>query len=118
MTRENSMPNKEQNVNNDDTTGVAHDLDDLKARGGPFVEAVEATRMPMLVTDAQAPSSPIIYANRAFLRMLGREPGEVIGRSYISIAGEHADPETTARIEAALASRNRSTDELLFRAKD
>jgi len=74
--------------------------------------------MPMLITDAQAPGSPVLYANAAFLRMLSREPDEVIGRGYAAVAGDHADPEVKARIEAALASFRSSTDELLFHAKD
>ncbi len=64
------------------------------------------------------PGNPVIYANPAFLRMLGRGPDEVVGRDFAAVAGEHTDPEVRARIEAALASRTSSTDELLFRAKD
>ena len=95
------------------------DIADLKARGGPFVEAVEASRMAMLVADAQTPGNRVIYANPAFLELLGygRED-EVVGEGYLSIAGRHVDPEVKARIEAALASRAPSTDELLFRARD
>ena len=55
-------------------TAGRRDIADLMERGSPFVEAVEATRMPMVVTDARRPGNPVIYANPAFLRMLGRGP--------------------------------------------
>lgn len=60
-------------------TAVGCDLGEL--------EAVQATRMPMPITDAQEPGSPVLCANGA------------------AIVGEHAGPEVRARIEAALASR-------------
>jgi len=112
------MPVYEQIKNNRSGTAAGRDLDALKARGGPFVEAVEATRTPMLVTDAQKPGNPIVYANPAFLKLLGYEPGEVEGRDFVSIAGEPADPGTKARMEAALAAPGKTIDDLLLRAKD
>ncbi len=42
----------------------------------------------------------------------------MVGRGFAAVAGEHADPEVRARIEAALASSAPSADELLFRARD
>ena len=44
-------------------TSIKRDLGGLEERGGGFVEAVEKSRMPMLITDAQVPGFPIIYAN-------------------------------------------------------
>ncbi len=35
--------------------------------GGPFVAAVEATRMPMVVTDPTVSGNPIVYVNRSFI---------------------------------------------------
>jgi PAS domain S-box-containing protein len=100
-------------------THADRDIADLKARGGPFVEAVESSRTPMLVANAQAAGNRVIYVNRAFLKLLGYErEDEVLGEDYLSIAGRHVDREVKARIEAALASRSISTDDLPFRARD
>ncbi|MEZ0167864.1 PAS domain-containing protein [Microvirga sp. TS319] len=41
-------------------------------RGGrPFVAAVEATRMPMAVTDPTVSGNPIVYVNRSFIDLFG-----------------------------------------------
>ncbi|WP_262265695.1 hypothetical protein [Microvirga yunnanensis] len=36
-------------------------------RGGPVAAAVEATRMPMVVTDATVSGIPIVYANQSLI---------------------------------------------------
>ncbi len=113
-----ATPDDERSRDREAQTAGRRDIADLMRRGGPFVEAVEVTRMPMVVTDAQRPGNPILYVNPAFLRMLGRGPDEVVGHGFTAIACEHAAPEVRARIEAALASRAPTTDELLFRAKE
>jgi hypothetical protein len=46
-------------------------IEAVRARGGVFVEAVGATRVPMLVTDPALPGNPIVFANGAFLAMSG-----------------------------------------------
>ena len=69
-------------------TSIKRDLGGLEKRGGGFVEAVEAMRMPMLITDAQESGFPIIYANPAFLGMLGlkqaRQSGVTMPPSWSS----------------------------------
>ena len=103
----------------DDDTPADRDISDLQARGGAFVEAVASSRMAMVVTDAQAEGNRIIYVNNAFLKMLGYEnEDEVVGQDYLFVAGKHVGPEVRTRIEAALASRSSSTDDLLFHARD
>jgi PAS domain-containing protein len=52
---------------------------ELQDRGGAFVEAVEATRMPMLVTGPQAVDNRIIYANPAYLDLCGPPCAEWLG---------------------------------------
>jgi PAS domain-containing protein len=39
--------------------------------GGPFVSAVEATRMPMVVTDSTIVENPIVYVNQSFIDLFG-----------------------------------------------
>jgi PAS domain-containing protein len=43
----------------------------FEQRGGPFVAAVEATRMPMVVTDPTVSGNPIIYVNQSFIDLFG-----------------------------------------------
>src|SRR3712207_2827899 len=57
-------------------------IERLAHEGGPFVTAVEATRMPMVVTDPSLANNPIIYANAAFLEMSGYEHDNVLGHNY------------------------------------
>ncbi|MGA8197452.1 MAG: hypothetical protein WB902_29280 [Acetobacteraceae bacterium] len=44
-------------------TSIKRDLAGLEERGGGFVEAVEQSRMPLDIMDAQEPGFPVIYAN-------------------------------------------------------
>ena len=99
-------------------TSIKRDLGGLEERGGGFVEAVEATRTPMLITDAQEAGFPIIYANPAFLGMLGLKQGEVIGRDYASVAVQHIDPETLKTTTERMASHIASTHDFLLRKQD
>ena len=90
----------------------------VESRGGPFVAAVEATRMPMAVTDPALADNPIIYANAAFLELCGYGREEVLGQNYFFLVGERADPEVAARVEAAMAARRTFIEDVPFRAKD
>src|SRR4051794_24738525 len=55
-------------------------IEAVRAQGGVFVEAVRATRGPMVVTDPTFPDNPIVFANGAFLAMSGYAMEEVTGR--------------------------------------
>ena len=90
-----------------------------EARGGPFVEAVEATRMPMVVTDPALAGNPVTYANGAFLELFGYRREEVLGRNYLFLAGPGTDPEVARRVDRAMAAgRDVVEEEVLLRAKD
>ena len=96
----------------------AVDLAELEGRGGDFVEAVAVGRMPMVLTDAQGPGTPISYANPAFLKLLGLSSEEVIGRSYIELAEEHTVSEPKGFIDGLLTSHISSTHDILFLRTD
>jgi len=91
---------------------------DIEQRGGLFVEAVEATRMPMAVTDPSVADNPIIYANAAFLELCGYQREEVLGQNYFFLVGEHSDPEVAKRIQDAMAARRQITEDVQFHTKD
>jgi PAS domain S-box-containing protein len=91
---------------------------ELQDRGGAFVEAVEATRMPMLVTDPQVADNPIIYANAAFLDMCGYERDEVLGQNYFFLASPDSPPEAKERLLAAMAARENFFERVPLQTKD
>jgi PAS domain S-box-containing protein len=95
-----------------------HDVQNIEAHRGLFVEAVEATRMPMAITDPGVIDNPIIYVNAAFLEMCGYERDEVLGQNYFFLIGEHADPDVARRIEAAMGARRQISEDLQFQVKD
>jgi PAS domain S-box-containing protein len=75
------------------------------ASGGtdPFVEAVRATRMPMVVSDPRQPDNPIVFANDAFCRLTGYDRSEIVGRNCRFLQGPETDPEIVARIHNAVS---------------
>ena len=66
---------------------------------GPFVTAADATRMPMVFTDAGAPDHPIVYVNQAFLTLIGYEEHEVMGQSFDFLMKRGTDPEMLRRFK-------------------
>lgn len=93
-------------------------IERLGCERGPFVAAVEATRMPMVVTDPTIINNPIIYANAAFLEMCGYDREEVLGQNYHFLGGENTDPEVARKIDAALGARQNINIEVRFYTKD
>jgi PAS domain S-box-containing protein len=60
----------------------------------------------ILVTDASK-SGRIIYANRAFTKLTGHSPADVIGKTPRILQGRGTDPKVIARLGAALkANKN------------
>lgn len=66
---------------------------------GPFVSAVDETRMPFLFSDPRLPGNPIVYANAAFVGMTGYSMEEIIGKDYHFMMGEDTDPDAISQIE-------------------
>lgn len=93
-------------------------IEQLGREKGPFVAAVEATRMPMVVTDPTIANNPIIYANAAFLEMCGYDHEEVLGQNYHFLGGENTDPEVAIKIDTALGARMSINIEVQFYTKD
>jgi PAS domain S-box-containing protein len=85
---------------------------------GPFVVAAETTRMAMVFTDAKEPNHPLIFANDAFLSLIGYDREEVLGQSFDFLMVRARDPEALAQVEAAFAGSSESNFENRFRRKD
>ena len=88
----------------------------------PFVAAVRATRMPMIITDPRQDDNPVVFANDAFCRLSGYTRAEILGRNCRFLQGPETDPATVARIREAVATvhpieidiRNRRKNGALF----
>lgn len=79
-------------------------IEELRQRGGPFVAAVRATRMPMVLTDPNLPGNPIVFANQAFLNISGYRMDEVLGQQPHFMNGRQTDPQDAARFAESLRS--------------
>ncbi|WP_142848714.1 sensor histidine kinase [Telmatospirillum sp. J64-1] len=73
-----------------DKTFVKHEraiIEREHGKGGPFVAAVDHTRMPMILTDAQS-DDRIIFANAAFVELLGYRAEEVLEKPWYDFTAE------------------------------
>ena len=77
-------------------------IEQLRQRGGIFVEAVRATRMPMALTNPNLPGNPIVFANASFLKLSGYSMKEVLGQQPHFMNGPNTDPRDAARFDEAI----------------
>lgn len=77
-------------------------IEALRQRGGVFVDAVRATRMPMALTDPSLPGNPIVFANSAFLNVSGYSMDEVLGQQPHFMTGAGTDVKDAHRFLEAL----------------
>jgi PAS domain S-box-containing protein len=84
----------------------------------PFVEVAQRSRLPLLLTDPSMPGHPIVYANRAFLKLTRYNLDEVIGRNCRFLQGSDTDPTAVQRIREAIADGLEIHQELLNYRKD
>ncbi|GEO39146.1 PAS domain S-box-containing protein [Skermanella aerolata] len=94
------------------------DVRNIEIKRGLFVEAVEATRMPMAVSDPTVTGNPIIYVNAAFLELCGYERDEVLGQNYLFLVSERADADVARRIDAAMAAHRQINEDILLQVKN
>ncbi|WP_375409121.1 histidine kinase famiy protein [uncultured Methylobacterium sp.] len=97
-------------------TGFSSDVSDRHS--DIFFAAVEATRMPMIVTDPRQPDNPILFTNRAFSAMTGYTPEEMVGRNCRFLQGPETDQAVVAEIRRAVAERREYAAEILNYRKD
>jgi PAS domain S-box-containing protein len=90
----------------------------IDASTDPFVSAVRATRMPMLITDPNQPDNPIVFVNTAFSRLTGYGHDEIIGRNCRFLQGLETDAADVAKVRSAVARRVPIEIELLNYKKD
>lgn len=84
----------------------------------PFMQAVHETRIPMVITDPHLEDNPIIFANKAFLELVGYEEHEIIGRNCRFLQGPDTDRAVVERIRAGLAREEEVSVELINYRRD
>ena len=94
------------------------DIEGFKEQLGPFVVAAETTRMPMVVTDAKAPGSPVIFVNQSFLALTGYGEHEVLGQNFDWLIEPGTDPEALAEIQTAFGGGRDLETEVRCRRKN
>lgn len=90
----------------------------LDDRSNVFFAAIEMTRMPMILTDPNAPDNPIAFANKAFLDLTGYEENEVLGRNCRFLQGAQTDREQVAALREAIRRRESIALEILNYKRD
>ncbi|MBB3951317.1 PAS domain S-box protein [Aureimonas jatrophae] len=83
------------------------------AAGDPFAAAVRATRMPMVITDPRQADNPIVFANRAFMKLTGYERDEIVGRNCRFLQCMETNRDDVGRIRDAITRREPIEIEIL-----
>lgn len=86
--------------------------------GDPFLAAVCATRMPMLITDPRQDDNPIVFANAAFYHLTGYGAEEVLGRNCRFLQGPATNQEHIAMVREAINRHEPIEIKLLNYGKD
>ena len=80
--------------------------------------ALEAAGLSMTISDARQPDNPLVWVNPAFEQATGYLADEVIGCNCRFLQGVDTDPETVARLAAAVSAGEAVTATLLNYRKD
>jgi len=78
-----------------------------------FAQAMDQTRMAMVLSDPTLPDSPLVYVNQAFLDLTGYPRDEILGRNCRFLQGEDTDRATVNRVATAIRAEQVIVDELL-----
>ncbi len=68
----------------------------------PFVAAVLATRMPIVVSDPRQADNPVVFCNDAFCVLTGYDRAEVVGRNCRFLQGPQTDPAALRLLRTAV----------------
>jgi PAS domain S-box-containing protein len=85
-----------------DDQRIAAEVAGLDHHTDPFVAAVHATRMPMIITNPRLPDNPVVFANDSFCRLTGYEREEIINRNCRFLQGPNTDPATRQALHDAV----------------
>ena len=85
-----------------DEQRISTEIAGIDRHTDPFVAAVHATRMPMVITNPRLPDNPIGFVNDSFCRLSGYDRDEIVGRNCRFLQGSEADPATVTAIREAV----------------
>ncbi|MGJ0510068.1 MAG: HWE histidine kinase domain-containing protein [Methylocystis sp.] len=94
------------------------DVEQFHRELGPFVVAVDETRMPVVFTDAKTPDNFIIFANASFLALTGYTKEDVLGERLASVLGRGSDQEVYRQLLAAFEASSEGPQEIHFLRSD
>jgi two-component system, cell cycle sensor histidine kinase and response regulator CckA len=80
--------------------------------------AIEAMTQGLVIIDAQAPGTPIVYANQAFEELTGYSNGELVGRDPSLFDGPETSAATVEQILDAMSSGRPFEGEMVSYRKD
>ena len=78
-----------------------------------FAAAVAASTSGVVISNANLPDNPIVFANAAFEEITGYENAEIIGRNCRFLQGPHTNSESVAALSQAVRERRNITLRLL-----
>jgi PAS domain S-box-containing protein len=87
-----------------DVQSIQAELAEFGGGTDPFAAAVEATRMPMLITNPRRHDNPIVFVNDAFCRLTGYSRPEILGRNCRFLQGATTDPASIVLMRTAIQS--------------
>ncbi|SES10529.1 PAS domain S-box-containing protein [Sphingobium sp. YR768] len=85
-----------------DDQRIAIELSGMDRHTDPFVAAVHATRMPMIITNPRLPDNPVVFANDSFCQLTGYAREEIVGRNCRFLQGKDTDPATQRALHDAV----------------
>lgn len=83
-----------------------------------FAQAMAQTHLAICLCDPHQEDLPVVFANRAFLKLTGYEEHEVIGRNCRFLQGPKTDPETVKRIRKSIENEEVLVVEVFNYRKD
>ncbi|MFO0945145.1 MAG: PAS domain S-box protein [Planctomycetota bacterium] len=101
--------------------GISRDVTDQKKAEMTLRlrdRAIQAVSQGIVITDSNQPDNPIIYTSAGFERITGYRSEEVLGRNCRFLQGRQTDPETVAKLRAAIAEGRSCSVEILNYRKD
>ncbi len=87
-----------------DAERIAAEVVGLDRGTDPFVAAVRATRMPLIITNPRLDDNPVVFANDSFCKLTGYGRDEILGRNCRFLQGSQTDPGAVRRIHDAVAA--------------
>ncbi|HEX8486043.1 PAS domain S-box protein [Sphingomonas sp.] len=90
----------------EDATRIEAELVGKVPSHDPFISAVRATRMPMVITNPRLPDNPIVFVNNAFSRLTGYPREEIVGRNCRFLQGPETNLEDVATVRTAVRERH------------